>query len=503
MARPTQLESRLQSLQERLAQENPILLGAVKSFHILDQVAYGLGFFHDEESFAMRVSWWPLLAILGTYSSGKSTFINYYLGAKLQLTGNQAVDDKFTVICYSRENTGRVLPGVALDADPRFPFYQMSRGIEEIAPGEGNRIDAYLQLKTCPTEKIRGKILIDSPGFDADAQRTATLRITNHIIDLSDLVLVFFDARHPEPGTMRDTLDHLVARTVSRPDSSKFLYILNQIDTTAREDNPEDIVASWQRALSQAGLTAGRFYRIYNPDAAISIEDEALRERFEAKRNIDMADIQTRMHQVEVDRAYRIIAVLEQTAHDIADRIVPKIQELLTQWRQRVWRLDGILVGLVVAAVLVATLWTGEWHGLSFTHPFWAALLSHPVAGWLVLLVALGLLGLCHLTVQKTAANHVVKKFQREQHPVHDREFLDNFTRAFRANTRPWWRLFTRRPKGWNQTVQLRLKEVLIESDRYIQELNDKFTNPSGTSDGQAAQTSAAQSVEAELPTAD
>lgn len=29
------------------------------------------------------------------------------------------------------------------------------------------------------------------PGFDADSQRTSTLRLTQHIIDLSDLVLVF------------------------------------------------------------------------------------------------------------------------------------------------------------------------------------------------------------------------------------------------------------------------------------------------------------------------
>jgi hypothetical protein len=89
MAQPTQIEQRLHNLQDRLAQENPILLGAVKSFHTLDEVAYGLRFFNPEESYATRVSWWPLIAILGTYSSGKSTFINHYLDYKLQLTGNQ------------------------------------------------------------------------------------------------------------------------------------------------------------------------------------------------------------------------------------------------------------------------------------------------------------------------------------------------------------------------------------------------------------------------------
>ena len=82
-----------------------------------------------------------------------------------------------------------------------------------------------------------------------------------------------------------------MSETIVRPDSNKFLYILNQIDATAKEDNPEDVVASWQRALAQAGLTAGRFYRIYDKEAATPIDDEALRARFETKRDEDMAEI--------------------------------------------------------------------------------------------------------------------------------------------------------------------------------------------------------------------
>ena len=46
MAQPTQLEKRLASLEAHLAQENPILLRAVKSFRDLDTVARRLGFFN-------------------------------------------------------------------------------------------------------------------------------------------------------------------------------------------------------------------------------------------------------------------------------------------------------------------------------------------------------------------------------------------------------------------------------------------------------------------------
>src|SRR5262245_17865616 len=480
MAQPTQIERRLASLEAHLAQENPILLRAVKSFRDLDSVTRRLGFFNQEESYATRVPWWPLIAVLGTYSAGKSTFINAYLGYKLQLTGNQAVDDKFTVVCFITEDRVRVLPGLALYSDPLFPFYQIGRAIEETAPGEGRRVDAYLQLKTCPSEGVRARILIDSPGFDADAQRTSTLRITNHIIDLSDLVLVFFDARHPEVGTMHDTLEHLVSQTIVRPDSNKFLYILNQIDATAREDNPEDVVASWQRALAQAGLTAGRFYRIYDKDAATPIDDEALRARFEAKRDEDMAEIYARMQQVEVDRAYRVVGILEQTVHDITQKVVPKLQSMLALWRQRVLWTDGIVFGAVLVAVLVWTLLTGEWVEMSFSHPFWSALFSDPVWSWVILGIVVVAAGYVHLTIRQLAARSVMTKLRRETHDMREQDFLENFIAAFRKNTSIWHSVWHKYPVGWGKRAQRRLRTVLIEANRYVQDLNDKFTNPSG-----------------------
>lgn len=69
--------------------------------------------------------------------------------------------------------------------------------------------------------------------------------------------------------------------TINRADANKFLYILNQMDVTAKEDNPEEVVSAWQRSLAQVGLLAGRFYRIYDPKAANPINDLQVKERFE------------------------------------------------------------------------------------------------------------------------------------------------------------------------------------------------------------------------------
>jgi hypothetical protein len=471
------IEHRIEHLKSHLEQENPVLLSAVTSFRLLDKVAYRMGLLERSQSYATRIPWWPLISVLGTFSSGKSTFINHYLEHRLQRTGNQAVDDKFTVMCYSREEAAHALPGIALDSDPRFPFYQMSGEIEKVAAGEGQRIDAYLQLKTCPSENLRGKIIIDSPGFDADAQRTSTLRITDHIIGLSDLVLVFFDARHPEPGAMHDTLQHLVSDTIHRPDSGKFLYILNQLDTTAREDNPEDVVAAWQRALGEKGLTAGRFYTIYNPDAAVPIADDNLRKRFESKRDSDLGEIHGRMRQVEIERAYRIVGALEKTARDITEKLVPRLKEILQRWRRLVLWGDLVAFGVLFVLFLVITIRVDYWQGLRFAPPWLDSLLSNPIALYAGLFVlVLALLGV-HMGVRTLAARFLGSRLARETVAG---SLEGNLAGAFRKSTSPWRSLFARNPAGWGRRARKRLRQVLEQTDDYVQTLNDRFTNPSG-----------------------
>ncbi|MBF0309758.1 MAG: dynamin family protein [Magnetococcales bacterium] len=476
-----QIERRLQSLEKHLKQENPVLLQVVQSFRELDRVAYRMGLLSREDSFATQVPWWPLISILGTFSSGKSTFINSYLGQKLQRTGNQAVDDKFTVICYAKEDKSHTLPGLALDSDPRFPFYEIGREVEHVVSGEGRRIDSYLQLKTCPTEALRGKIIIDSPGFDADAQRTSILRIVDHIINLSDLVLVFFDARHPEPGAMRDTLEHLVNQTISRHDSNKFLYILNQIDCTAREANLEDVVAAWQRSLAQCGLTAGRFYQIFDNDAANPIDDETVKAHYLARRDEDMADITLRMQRVEVERAYRIIGVLENTAKMITEEVVPKMSELIGRWRKLVLTMDGVLavivfiLGSAVASSPVMEPVIQGLLGLNWLDP--------QTWGWKDMLLALGAAAVgtglvyLHFMARRFARFLVLRTLPAEARK-HD---LRNLVRsAFLRNTRSVRSLFQKVPSGWSPGTRNRVLRVLKDSDMYVQNLNDQFTNPSG-----------------------
>ncbi len=458
-------QERYAKLTEHLQDENPLLLDAIERYQQLDSIAWKMGLLARSDSFAAHISWWPLISLLGTFSAGKSSFINSYVGKKVQDTGNQAVDEKFTVICYGPNEEVTTLPGLALDADPRFPFYNISAKIDEVEAGEGKRVDSYLQLKTVKADRLKGKILIDSPGFDADSQRDAVLRITDHIIDMSDLVLIFFDARHPEPGAMRDTLEHLVGATIERNDANKFLYILNQIDTTAKEDNPEEVIGSWQRALSQKGLYGGNFFTIYNEEAAVPIDDEALAERFKRKKEEDLKRILARMEKVSNERAYRIVKMVEHLADEIEQDKLSKIRTALSQWRKRVvWSWVGLL-GLTGAAVVAAEI---QFH---FLVPLFSYLAASPTLGIGTAIALFLAIVFIHFKLRGFWARRLADQWQHKDEMV---------ARAIRHNNRWWQPLFSDNPRGWGRRTRQVLAQLRADSKRLIQRLNDQFASPSG-----------------------
>lgn len=474
-----QLAQHLQELQSYLKREQPRLAELVDEYRQLDQVAYRMGLLSRSQSYADRVSWWPLIAVLGTFSAGKSTFINDYLEFSLQRTGHQAVDDKFSVICYAGDGQSKTLPGTALDADPRFPFYAIGKEIEEDATGEGRKLDSYLQLKTCPCEKLKGKILVDSPGFDADDQRTATLSIADRIIDRSDLVMVFFDAHRPEPGAIRDTLEHLVEKAVERHDATKFIYILNQIDVTADENNLEDVVAAWQRALAQKGLTAGRFYRVFSLTACTHIENEAAAKRLIDWREQDMADLDDRLEQVEMQRVYRVADSLRHQCLHIEESVVPELKERLGDWRRFVLFADSAVFITLAVVTLFVLLFSGDWAGLEYTPArFTQAIMDSMILKGLLGALVVGSMVILHFAFRRFA--------QQRYRPAADDRNLEGFDvdaldKGFIKSTGPLRSIFMSSPSGWNFFNRRGLSSIYFRAGAFIKQLNDIHIQPDGS----------------------
>ncbi|MDD5410579.1 MAG: hypothetical protein PHF31_04070, partial [Methylobacter sp.] len=173
----------LLNLEKHFATDNPTLLKAAKIFHELDQVEYDLGLIEMDETTASKSSWWPIISLIGGNSTAKSRFINSYLGSEQLLSGIQASSHKFTVLLHNNQSNPATLPGTALDVDPRYPFYQISRKIEQRQAGEGNRINSYLELKTINSDRLKSKLFIDAPNLSAAPISPITSLLTKHVIE--------------------------------------------------------------------------------------------------------------------------------------------------------------------------------------------------------------------------------------------------------------------------------------------------------------------------------
>jgi len=463
------------NLETHLRRENPLLVEAVKEFRKLDSIARKMGLLQVDQSYTRKISWWPLISVLGTFSAGKSSFINYYLEQPLKETGNQAVDDKFSAICYSSDGESRVLPGISLEADPRFPFYGIADEIEKVASGEGGQVNSYIQMLTCASENLKGQIFIDSPGFDADDQRSATLEITDYIIELSDLCLIFFDARHPEPGAMKDTLKHLVTDRAFGRNTDKFVYILNQIDTTAEEDNLEDVVAAWQRAMAREGMTAGKFFTLYNPNQAIEIQDTTRRERYERKRDADMQDIKERIDNVRTERLYKITGSLEKRCREIEHHQLPALKQYLDRWLRSVLLTDLVVILLVVLGAGGAMFYQPAMQ--SWVNGLLAQVSSNRTAQFLLTAAILVALYCLHML-----SRHWHKKRLLADIPASgmDADYNESVAHAFEKNTVFFRSVFSPSPVGWGYFSRRKLKRIARRADEFIQQLNNKFARPSG-----------------------
>jgi EH domain-containing protein 1 len=180
------------------------------------------------------IKWRPQVLLLGNYSSGKSTLINDFLGAKIQKTGQAPTDDSFTVITHddslSPDEPVRVTEerdGKFLLNDPQYPFETLKK--------HGQRFSSHFKLKKVNSPFLKNLALIDTPGMlDSMTERDRGYNYQEVIGDLAqiaDLVLVLFDPH--KAGTVREAHTSLRDTLPSRTFEDRVLFVLNRIDECA------------------------------------------------------------------------------------------------------------------------------------------------------------------------------------------------------------------------------------------------------------------------------
>ena len=438
----------LVNLEKHFANDSPVLLNAAKVFHELDQIEYDLGLLENEETTASKYSWWPVVSLIGGNSTAKSRFINSYLSTDQLLSGIQASSHKFTVLLNSNQTTPATLPGTALDVDHRYPFYQISEKIEQLQEGEGRRINSYLELKTINSDRLKGKLFIDAPNISATSATPIMSMLTTHILENSDLVLVFCDVFE----TSTPLMNELVQQISSHQDTNKFIYLIDAPAATFYPTKSSEIISSWQRRLADIGLNTGQFILLPNQEHNVN-----------AQNTPQFTEIDLRLVNVEHDRSYRILNTLEKSIHEIENVIIPEVKNGVTLWKDRVNMSSLIILSSIAALAVFAELQIGI-----------IDLLFDPIIGPIALLVVIAVMLPLHLIMAKLQAKFIVNKLNIRQKELH---LLENLGEMFESNlTFSRMLLNFSEPAGWNKKNRARLTQLSDKTKDLVQALNDSFS---------------------------
>lgn len=423
------------NLEKHFSASNPILQKACKTFHELDQLEYDLGLINNEETTARKSSWWPIVSLIGGFSSAKSEFINRYLSTNLHSSNH-----KFTVHQYTPQANNATLPGTALDADHRLPFYLISQKIEQTTQGEGNKLNAYLELKTVNSERLKGKLFIDTPVLSASGENSVHTLLTQHILNMSDLVLVFTDLFDAPTELIQDSVNEII----SQQDTNKFVFVIDHSEISLDENKTNEIIASWKRRLAELKIHTGQFIVLSDSNASIT-------------------DIDQRLANIENDRTYRVLHSLEKSIRDINGVIIPEVETLLVTWKDRINMSTFVILGFIVSLLLFAEITMGI-----------VQILFDPIIGPAFILVIIAVLTPIHLMMAKVHAKIIIGRLHDRQKKLN---LLENISGLFEQGL-TFWRIILpiNEPIGKSKKTQKRINSLVEQTKDMVQALNDQFS---------------------------
>lgn len=434
----------LLNLEKHFAHDNPVLLKAVKAFQELDQIEYDLGLIGMEETTACKQSWWPVISMISGNSTVRPRFINSYFGGEHLLSGIQTSSHKFTVLLHSVQANPVTLPATALDVDPRYPFYQISKKIEQREEGEGGRINSYMELKAINSERLKGKLLINVPNIMTEVATPIISLLLKHTIENSDLVLVFVDAFEQEAPLV----DELIQTIIAHQDSNKFIYLIDESSTLSNGEN----ISLWQKKLAELGLNTGQFIILPNKQSGISPQLSGY-----------FAELEQRIANVGHDRSYRVLDALERSIHDIENIVMPEVKKGLELWKERV----NITSLMALSCIAMLAVFAEIQFGI-------LELLIDPIIGPIILAIVIAVMVPVHLLGGKLQAKLIVNKLNARQKELH---LMENLADVFEKNLTVMRMLLPMtEPVGWDKKNKARLVQLSDKCKLLVQSLNDYFS---------------------------
>jgi hypothetical protein len=417
------------NLQSQFAIENPVLQNAIKVFHELDQFEFDLGLIENDDTTAIQTSWWSTVSVVGGNSGAKEAFLARYFNAELSPT------HKTTVFIHSPQANQTILPATALDVDYRYPFYRVSQKLEQIQKGEGEKINANLEMRTLNSPRLQGKLFIDIPNFIHATNYEVSNFLTTYSMEQSDVVLVFCDIFN----TASDLAKALTKTLVLQQESNKLVYLFD--DTTSG-------AAAWQKKLADLGLTIGQFIgisQLENPSSA------------------DFRLLEQRIANAGLQRSYRVLHSLEKSIDDVENVVMFEVKQSLSAWKDRSTFSSLIILGFLSMLALIMEVEMG-----------FLELLLDPIIGSAIILMTIGFMIPTHVLLSKLQAKFEIRSLEKRQKRLH---LTENLVAVFEQNlTFSLIMLPTSEPVIWNKKTKAQLSVLRNKAKELVQSLNDNFS---------------------------
>ncbi|MFI3138009.1 MAG: hypothetical protein QX197_14630 [Methylococcaceae bacterium] len=432
-------------LEKQFATNNPVLQQATKLFHELDQLEFDLSLLDPDETTARKISWWPIITLIAPESLSKTHFINQFLGSPSQAANVHSAGHKFTVFQHTPQTTLATLPGTALDVDYRLPFYKVSQKLEAFSAGEGAKINAYLELKTLNSNRLKNRLFIETPDFNSPAQHIACDTLNKHVIELSDLVLIFTDVFETESVAK----EQLLAALIAHQDSNKFMFVIDHADIALTPEREQVSITTWRRRLSDLGVNTGQFMVLANSESPA--------------QNKVLLEIDQRLQGIDNDRSYRVLYELEKSIRDIPSIIVPEVASVVTRWKERCNFSTLIVIGFIISLLLFAEIYMGI-----------LDVLFDPIIGSIAILGLIAVLIPLHVLISRLQAKSFIKELNKRQKEL---QLTENLAAMFERSL-SFWRIVLpiNEPIGSTKKYRARLRLLGERVKDLVQTLNDNFS---------------------------
>jgi len=175
----------------------------------------------------------PMILLLGQYSVGKTSFIQYLLGGKNfpgMRIGPEPTTDRFVVIMESHDSVDKLIPGAALASQADRPF----RGLSSFGNSFLSRLEG-VELNQLESPILQNITLVDTPGILSGQKQSMERNydyeaVMKWFAERADLIIIMFDAHKLD---ISDELKSVIE--LMSIHSDKVRVVLNKADMVSTQ----------------------------------------------------------------------------------------------------------------------------------------------------------------------------------------------------------------------------------------------------------------------------